>query len=82
MSDEMQQKLQEAAQYQDKLDFYVAELAWKKGKTDLDAFHSALCAGVLTLCKRSEVVLDMLRAYGRYIREIHRHMKEMQEQGK
>ena len=79
MSDELHQKYEEALEGQKRLAHYVSMLTWRQQKSDLDAFHAALCEGVLALCKQSQVTLEMVRSYGSYIREIHRHTQSMQE---
>jgi len=82
MSDELHQKYEEALEGQERLAHYVSTLSWRQQKSELDAFHAALCDGILILCKQSQIVLEMVRSYGSYIREIHRYMKDMQEGSK
>ena len=79
MSDELQQKYDEALKEMKKLDFYVMEMEWKKSKTEVDAFQEAFCAGMLALCKQNQIILGLLQSYHRYIREMHRHIKELHE---
>jgi len=78
MSDEMRQKHEEAIEGQEKVEQFLAMMSWKQ-KDELDAFHAALCQGVLALCKQTEILLDVVRSYGSHIQEIHRCIKAMQE---
>ena len=79
MSDEIQKQYDDALKQLKKLEFFVMEMEWKKAKTEQDTYQEAFCAGVLALCKQNQIMLEMMQAFHRHIREVHRHVKEMHE---
>ncbi len=76
MSDDLQKKYEEALKAQQKLDYFFEQMSWKKQKTDEDAYQEAVSGGLLALCKQNEIMLEILKGYQRYIREIYRLLKE------
>jgi len=50
----------EAAQARERLQFFLDEMAWKKGKTEEEIYQTAICSGMLALCKLNEIVVEMM----------------------
>jgi len=67
---------EEALTAQKRLDYFVQQLAWKKQKSDQEVFQEALCSGLVALCNQNQIVLELLKAYQRYMREMYRYLKE------
>ncbi len=76
MSDDLQKKYEEAAEAQQKLEFFVRQMDWKKQKTEQDVYQQAFSAGLLALSKQNEILLEIAKTYQRYIREIYRLLKD------
>ena len=61
MSGKMKKAYEESVEAQERLRAFVEEIAWKKGKSDEDTYHEALCNGILALCKQQDIIMELLR---------------------